>query len=182
MDASTQGWGTHMGNSEILGTANIHINCLELNCLDPFPVLVTSSSGSLCVATSSEHSSKSQTHSRLFEHDSKLPIQAQSANNDRVESPFRNRDLDIRGLGYSDSGHVCHSPQYLPSSVHVSDSRATSTDGRCSISGLAGEVNVHVSAFPLLNKVIQNLCAVQEAEVILIALWWPSQLWFPHLL
>ena len=36
--------------------------------------------------------------------------------------------------------------------------------------------------FPLLNKVIQRLCATQEAEVILIAPCWPSQLWFPHLL
>ena len=36
--------------------------------------------------------------------------------------------------------------------------------------------------FPLLNKVIQKLCAIQEAEVILIAPWWPSQPWFPHLL
>ena len=34
----------------------------------------------------------------------------------------------------------------------------------------------------LLNKVIQKLRATQEAEVILIAPWWPSQLWFPHLL
>ena len=36
--------------------------------------------------------------------------------------------------------------------------------------------------FPLLNKVIQKLRATQAAEVILIASWWPSQPWFPHLL
>ena len=36
--------------------------------------------------------------------------------------------------------------------------------------------------FPLLNKVIQKLRATQEAEVILVAPWWPSQLWFPHML
>ena len=34
--------------------------------------------------------------------------------------------------------------------------------------------------FPLLSKVIQKLCAIQEAEVFLIAPWWPSQPWFPH--
>ena len=67
---------------------------------DPFPVIVMSSSGSFCVATSSDHSSQSQTHSRLFEHDSKPPIKAQSANNERVESPFRNCDSDIQGLGH----------------------------------------------------------------------------------
>ena len=36
--------------------------------------------------------------------------------------------------------------------------------------------------FPLLNKVIQKLRSTQVAEVILVAPWWPSQSWFPHLL
>ena len=105
-----------------------------------------------CVATSSDHSSQSQTHSRLFEHDSEPPIKAQLANNERVESPFQNCDSDIQGLGHSDSGHVHHSPQFRPSSVHVSNSGATSTGGRCSVSGLAGEVNVHVSAVSLAQQ------------------------------
>ena len=36
--------------------------------------------------------------------------------------------------------------------------------------------------FLLLNKVIQKLRNTQTREVILIAPWWPSQPWFPHLL
>ena len=36
--------------------------------------------------------------------------------------------------------------------------------------------------FPLLSKVIQKLRTTQEDEVILIAPWWPSQPWCPHLL
>ena len=36
--------------------------------------------------------------------------------------------------------------------------------------------------FPLLSKVIQKQRWTQEAEVILIAPWWPKQSWFPHLL
>ena len=36
--------------------------------------------------------------------------------------------------------------------------------------------------FPLLSKAIQKLRTTQEGEVILIATWWPSQPWFPHLL
>ena len=36
--------------------------------------------------------------------------------------------------------------------------------------------------FPLLNKVIQKLRSTKAAEVVLIAPWWPSQSWFPHLL
>ena len=36
--------------------------------------------------------------------------------------------------------------------------------------------------FPLLNKVIQKLHATQDCKIILIAPWWSSQPWFPHLL
>ena len=36
--------------------------------------------------------------------------------------------------------------------------------------------------FPLLSKVVQKLRSTQVAEVILVAPWWPSQPWFPHLL
>ena len=36
--------------------------------------------------------------------------------------------------------------------------------------------------FLLLNKVIQKLRTTQTGEVILIAPWWPTQLWFPQLL
>ena len=36
--------------------------------------------------------------------------------------------------------------------------------------------------FPLLNRVMQKLRSTQAAEVILVAPWWPSQSWFPHLL
>ena len=36
--------------------------------------------------------------------------------------------------------------------------------------------------FSLLSQVIQKLRSTQEGEVILIAPWWASQPWFPHLL
>ena len=36
--------------------------------------------------------------------------------------------------------------------------------------------------FLLLSKVVQKLRSTQVAEVILVAPWWPSQPWFPHLL
>ena len=36
--------------------------------------------------------------------------------------------------------------------------------------------------FLLLNKVIQKLRTTRTGELILIAPWWPSQPWFPHLL
>ena len=69
-------------------------------------------------------------------------------------------------------------------------SGAKSPSSGCSVSRLAGEVNVHVSPIPLLNRVMQKLLnrvmqklrSTQAAEVILVAPWWPSQSWFPHLL
>ena len=79
---------------------------------DPFPNLVASSSGSLYVAAGSGHSSQSKAHTRLFERDSRLPIQTQSANIDRVESSFRDPQTDFPVLGNFNGGHVCHSPQY----------------------------------------------------------------------
>ena len=72
-------------------------------------------------------------------------------------------------MGNSSSGHVCHSPQHSSSPVYISSSGALSIGDRCSVTRLAGEVDVHVSTFPLLSKVIQKLRTTQEGEVILIA-------------
>ena len=121
------------------------------------------------MVTSSEHSCMSKTHSRLSEHDSRPPVSSQSADTDKVESPSRNRESNFRSLGGPSSGHVCNCGKLPPSSVHVSDSGATSTGGGCSVSGLAGEVDVHVSSFSPAQQVIQKLRSTQEAEVILIA-------------
>ena len=94
---------------------------------------------------SSEHSSLSKAQSRLSERDSRTPISSQSADIDRVESPSQNCESNFRILGDSSSGHVCNCFKLPPSSVHVSNSGATSTGGGCSVSGLAEKVNVHVS-------------------------------------
>ena len=85
-------------------------------------------------------------------------------------------------MGFSDSGHVCHNPQYSPSSIHVSDSGASSTGDICTFSNLAGRSMYMFPTFPWLSKVIQKLRSTQTGEIILIAPWWPSQPWFPHLL
>jgi hypothetical protein len=36
--------------------------------------------------------------------------------------------------------------------------------------------------FPILNLVSRKLHSTKQAEIILIAPWWPSQTWFPHVL
>ena len=102
-----------------------------------------SSSGSVHMATNSRH--PGQTHSGLLKRDSGPPISAKPAHNNRVEFPPRNRGSDLRDVGYSNSGNVCHSLQHASSPVHVSNLGAPSTGNRCSITSLAREVDVHVS-------------------------------------
>ena len=112
---------------------------------DPFPPPVAAGRGSVSVASDSGHNSKSQTHSVLPKCDSRPLVSAEPAHHDRVESPPRSRESDIQTVGNSGSGQVCHSPQHASSPVHGSSSGALSTGDRCFVTGLAGDVSVHVS-------------------------------------
>ena len=110
--------------------------------------LATFDSRSFPLVRGSEHNSPGKAYSRLSERDSRSPISSESAHTDRVVPPSRDRETYLQALRDTRSRHVCNSVELPPSSVHVSNSRATSTSGGCSVSGLAGEVNVHVSSFP----------------------------------
>ena len=183
-DASTQGWGAHMGDSQISSTwtradRKLHFSCLELKAVfrafqhwalvlqcndrygqfdssfvyqqgrrDPLPHLVTFDSRASPLVGGSEHHSQSKTYPRLSERDSRPPISSESADIDRVVPSPRNRAKYLQGLGDTRSQHVCNSVELPPSSVHVSNSGAKSPSGGCSVSRLAGEVNVHVSPIP----------------------------------
>ena len=113
---------------------------------DPFPHLVTFDSRASPLVRGSEHNSPSEAYSRLSERDSKPPISSESANIDRVVPPPRDRETYLQALGDTRSRHVCNSLELPPFSVHVSNSGATSPSSGCSVSGLAEEVNVHVSS------------------------------------
>ena len=113
---------------------------------DTFPPPVAAGSGSVSVATDSGHNSTSQTHSGLPQCDSRPVISAEPAYHNRVEYPPRSRVSNIQTGGNFSS--VCHSPQHGSSPIHVSCSRASSTGDRCLVTGLAGEVDVHVSTVP----------------------------------
>ena len=93
------------------------------------------------------HNSPGKTHSRLPERDSRPPISSESANTDRVVPTPRDPETHLQVLGDTRSRHVCDTVELPPSSVHVSSSGAKSPRGGCSVSRLAGEVNVHVSTF-----------------------------------
>ena len=111
---------------------------------DSFPPPVAAGSGSVSVASDLGHNSKSQTHSGLPKCDSRPLVSAEPAHHDRVESPPRSHESDIQTVENSSSGQVCHSPQHASSPVHGSSSGASRTGDRCFVTGLAGEVNVHV--------------------------------------
>ena len=111
---------------------------------DPFPHLAMFDSRASPLIRGSEHNSPSKTYSRLSERDSR-PNQSESANTDRVESPPRDCEPHLRVLADTSSRHVRDCVELPPSLVHVSNSGATSPSGGCSVTGLAGEVNVHVS-------------------------------------
>ena len=110
------------------------------------PHLVTFDSRASPLVRGSEHNSPSEAYSRLSECDSRPPISSESANIDRLVPPPLDRETYLQALGDTRSRHVCNSVELPPSLVHVSNSGATSPSGGCSVSGLAGEVNVHVSS------------------------------------
>ena len=149
---------------------------------DPFPPPVAAGSGSVSVASDSGHNSKSQTHSVLPKCDSRPLVSAEPAHHDRVESPPRSHESDIHTVGNSSSGQVCHSPQHASSPVHGSSSGASSTGDRCFVTGLAGEVNVHVSTVSPAQQSHSEAQEHPEGRGDTHRLWWPSQPWFPHLL
>ena len=115
---------------------------------DPFPHLVTFDSRASPLVRGSEHNSPSKAYPRLSERDSRPPITSEPANSHRVVPTSRDREAYLQGLGDTRSRHVCDSVKLPPSSVHVSNPGAKSPSGGCSVSRLAGEVNVHVSPIP----------------------------------
>ena len=110
---------------------------------DPFPHPVAAGSGSISVATISRYSPSLPDTFHIS--DSRPVISAEPAHHDRVEPPPRSSESNIQTIGNSSSGHVCHSPQCTSSPVYVSSSGARSTDDRCTVTGVAGKVDIHVS-------------------------------------
>ena len=149
---------------------------------DPFPPPVAAGSGSVSVASDSGHNSKSQTHSGLPKCDSRPLVSAEPAHHDRVESPPRSHESDIQTVGNSSSGQVCHSPQHASSPVHGSSSGASSTGDRYFVTGLAGEVNVHVSTVSPAQQSHSDTQDHPDGRGDTHHPWWPSHPWFPHLL
>ena len=220
-DASSQGWGAHMGDSKISGTCTLidrklHINCLELKAvtcalqhwaplLQGHQVMIATDNSTEVSYINKQRGTRSTSLLRLT-----VELFLWLESQDIIV-----RARHIPGCLNVIADHLSRPNQPIPTewSLHpeivkrifrfwgtpevdmfatLSNSHlprfmspcpgAKSPSGGCSVSRLAGEVNVHVPTFPLLSKVMQKLRSTQVAEVILVAPWWPSQPWFPHLL
>ena len=128
------------------------------------------------------HCPQGQAHSRLSGRDNRPPVSVKSANNDRVDSPSRDHDLNLHNIWNSNSGHVCHSPQCLSSPEFMSpipDPQALAMHALSQ--DWQGRSMYMFLPFSLLSKVAQKLRTTQNSERILVAPWWLSQPWFPHL-
>ena len=75
--------------------------------------------------------------------------------------PPRNSEPDLRDLGNSNSGHVCHSPQHASSPVYVSNLGASNTALDALSQDWQGKSMFMFPPFPLLSKVIQKLRTTQ---------------------
>ena len=104
------------------------------------------------MATDSGYSHPGQKYADLTQCDSNPSILAKPAHNNSVDSPPRNSEANIRDVGNSSSGYVCHSPQLASSPFYVSNSGASRTGDRCSVTRLAGEVDVHVCTIPTAKQ------------------------------
>ena len=144
---------------------------------DSLPHLALFDSRSFPLVRGSEYNSPGKTYSRLSERDSRPPISSQSAHTDRLVPPPQDRETYLQSLGHTRSRHVFNIVELPPSSVHVSNSGAKSPSGGCSVSGLAGEVNVHVSPIPPAQQSHSEASIHSGGRGSS-----HSQSWFPHLL
>ena len=76
-----------------------------------------------------------------------------------------------------ESVHNAHLPQFMSP---VLEPRALAVDALSQ--DRQGRLMYMFPPILLLNKIIQKLQVTQAAKVIMIAPWWSSQPWFPHLL
>ena len=180
-DASMQGWGAHMGDSQISGNwtctdRKLHINCLELKAvvsalqhwapvLQGHQVMIAMDNLTVVSYINKQLGTHSPTLLRLTV-DLLLWLEAQniivrarhipgclnviadhlSRPNQPISTEWSLQPKIVKRIfrlwGTSEVDmQQCNSVELPPSSVHV-------PSGGCSVSGLAGEVDVHVSSIP----------------------------------
>ena len=206
-EASTQGWGAHMGDSQISDTwapldRQLHISCLELKAVEAVlhhwapvlqghQVMIARDNSTVVSYINKQGGTRPHTLLRLVV-ELFMWLQAQN---------IVVRVRHILGCLNVIADHLSRPNQPIPTewSLHpkivsrifgvwgtpVVDMFATVLNSSClrfqshehdALSqDWQGRSMYMFPPFPLLNKVIQKLRSTQEAEVILIAPWWPKQ-------
>ena len=220
-DASSQGWGAHMGDSKILGTwtltdRKLHINFLEFKAvtlalqhwaplLQGRQVMVATDNATVVSYINKQGGTRFPTLLRLTV-DLFLWLESQgiivrarhipgclnviadhlSCPNQPIPTEWSlhpeivSRIFRVWGTPEVDMFATLsnsHLPRFMSP---VPEPRAVAVDALSQ--DWQGRSMYMFPPFPLLNKVMQKLRSTQVAEVILVAPWWPSQSWFPHLL
>ena len=220
-DASTQGWGAHMGDSQISGTwthtdRKLHISCLELKAvfhalqhwaqvLQGHQVMIATDNSTVVSYINKQGGTHSPTLLRLTV-ELLLWLEAQniivrarhipgclnviadhlSRPNQPIPTEWAlhpeivRRVFRVWGTPEVDMFATVsnsHLPRFMSP---IPEPRALAVDALSQ--DWQGRSMYMFPPFPLLSKVIQKLRSTQAAEVVLIAPWWPSQSWFPHLL
>ena len=220
-NASSQGWGAHMGDSKVSGfwtriDRKLHINCLELKVviralqhwaplLQGHQVMIATDNSTVVSYINKQGGTRSPSLLRLT-----VELLLWLESQDIVA-----RARHIPGCLNVIADHLSRPHQPIPTefSLHpVIVKRIFRVWGTPEVDMFATLSNSHLPRFmspvpepralavdalsqdwqgrsmymfppfPLLSKVVQKLRSTQVAEVILVAPWWPSQPWFPHLL
>ena len=171
-EASTQGLGTHMGDSQISGiwTRTDH--------KFPFPHLVTFDSRASPLVRGSEHILRAR-HipgclDVIADHPShpNQPISTEWALHPEIVKRIF-RLWGTPGVDMFATVSISHLPRLMSP---IPEPRALVVDALSQ--DWQGRSMYMFPPFPLLNKVIQKLRSTQAAEVFLVAHWWPKQSWF----
>jgi hypothetical protein len=88
----------------------------------------------------------------------------------------------VQSVGQTIGGHVRNSLQRTAPTVCVPGPQPSTAGSGCPVSLVIDRGMYMFPPFSTLSLVLLELQSTQSAEVILIAPWWPSKMWFPHLL
>ena len=220
-DASSQGWGAHIGDSKISDTwtltdRKLHINCLEFKAVTLAlqhwaPLLqgcqvMIATDNSTVVSYFNKHGGTRSSTLLCLTVDLFLWLESQSivvrarhipgclnVIADHLSRPNQpiptewslhpkivSRIFRVWGTPEVDMFATLSNSHLPPFMSPVPEPRALAVDALSQ--DWQGRSMYMFPPFPLLNRVMQKLRSTQAAEVILVAPWWPSQSWFPHLL
>ena len=214
-DASSQGWGAHMGDSKISGIwtridRKLHINCLELKAvtcalqhwaplLQGHQVMIATDNSTVVSYINKQGGTRSTSLLRLTElflwlESQGIIVRARHIPGcmnviaDHLSRPNQSIPTEwslhpeivkriFRVWGTPEVDMFATLPRFMSP---VPEPRALAVDALSQ--DWQGRSMYMFPPFPLLNRVVQKLRSTQAAEVILVAPWWTSQPWFPHLL